>query len=30
MKWFVKYNLLLKKYNELKNLIDKDFWGDVF
>lgn len=30
MKWFIKYNLLLKKYNELKSLINTEFWGDTF
>lgn len=30
MKWFIKYNILLKKYNELKSLIDTELWGDLF
>lgn len=30
MKWFIKYKILLKKYNELKLLIDRDFWGDLY
>jgi len=30
MKWFIKYQILLIKYNELKSLINPELWGDAF
>lgn len=30
MKWFIKYQILKRKYNELKSLIDEELWGGVF